>query len=190
LRSAHLRGRQRRRYRQYGRHPDCDRPLRGARRRHRGGHRRRHLRHRADRAEEPHLPPRDAPTIIENTTDHSKYRPAFTGYPFRFASDPAVTGTGPSLSGLPEAMVSAYEAEDVGIFGDGTIDGSGTEPAAAATPDNPNALSCWQLAANAKSLTSHPASPAATWRRRRCSGTDRKRKERGRDARAPWLVMG
>jgi polygalacturonase len=101
----------------------------------------------------------DAPTVLKNTTDHTQYQPAFIGYPFRFANNPAVTGTGPSLSGLPEAMISAYQAEDVGIFGDGTIDGSGNEPAAAATPDNPDALSYWQLAANAKSDTSYPGFP-------------------------------
>jgi polygalacturonase len=70
-----------------------------------------------------------------------------------------VTGTGPTLQGKAEAMISAAGAEDVGIFGDGTIDGSGNEPAAAATSDNPDALSYWQLAANAKSDTSYPGFP-------------------------------
>ncbi len=101
----------------------------------------------------------DAPTVLKSTADHTRYQPAFIGYPFRFANDPSVTGTGPSLAGKPEALVSAAEAEDVGIFGDGTIDGSGADPAAAATPDNPSALSWWQLAVNAKSLTSYPGFP-------------------------------
>ena len=101
----------------------------------------------------------DAPTVLKNTTDHTQYQPAFIGYPFRFANDPSVTGTGPSLPGKPEAMISAVNVEDAGIFGDGTIDGSGNVPAAAATPDNPKALSYWQLAANAKSLTSFPGFP-------------------------------
>jgi polygalacturonase len=101
----------------------------------------------------------DAPTVLKNTTDHTQYQPAFIGYPFRFANDPSVTGTGPSLPGKPEAMISAANVEDAGIFGDGTIDGSGNVAAAAATPGNPNALSWWQLAANAKSLTSYPGFP-------------------------------
>ncbi|CCD99267.1 glycosyl hydrolase family 28 protein [Bradyrhizobium sp. STM 3809] len=102
----------------------------------------------------------DAPTVLKNTTDHSRYQPAFIGYPFRFANDPAVSGTGPALSGRPEAMISAIDAEDTGIVGDGTIDGSGADPAAAATSDNPGALSWWQLAANAKKAgTPYPAFP-------------------------------
>jgi polygalacturonase len=101
----------------------------------------------------------DAPTVLKNTTDHTRYQPSFIGYPLRFANDPSVTGIGPSLPGKPDAMITANEAEDVGIFGDGTIDGSGNAPAAAATPDNPKALSWWQLAANAKSLTSYPGFP-------------------------------
>jgi polygalacturonase len=101
----------------------------------------------------------DAPAVLKNTTDHTQYQPAFIGYPFRFANDPTVTGTGPALPGKPEAMISAVNVEDAGIFGDGTIDGSGNVPAAAATPDNPKALSWWQLAANAKSLTSYPGFP-------------------------------
>jgi polygalacturonase len=101
----------------------------------------------------------DAPTVLKNTTDHTRYQPAFIGYPFRFANDPTVTGTGPLLLGKPEAMISAVNVEDSGIFGDGTIDGSGNMPAAAATSDNPGALSWWQLAANAKSLTSYPGFP-------------------------------
>src|SRR5215471_3896621 len=100
-----------------------------------------------------------APTVLKNTTDHTRYQPAFIGYPFRFANDPAVTGTGPLLPGKPEAMISAVNVEDSGIIGDGTIDGSGNDAAAAATPDNPGALSWWQLAANAKSLTSFPGFP-------------------------------
>src|SRR5215469_15509672 len=101
----------------------------------------------------------DAPTILKNTTDHTRYQPAFIGYPFRFANDPAVSGTGPVLPGKPEAMISAIDVVDAGIIGDGTIDGSGNDAAAAATPDNPGALSWWQLAANAKSLTSYPGFP-------------------------------
>jgi polygalacturonase len=100
-----------------------------------------------------------APTILKNTTDHTRYQPAFIGYPVRFANDPAVTGTGPLLPGKPEAMISAVDVEDSGIIGDGTIDGSGNVPAAVATPDNPSKLSWWQLAANAKSLTSYPGFP-------------------------------
>jgi polygalacturonase len=100
-----------------------------------------------------------APTVLKNTNDHTRYQPAFIGYPFEFANNPAVTGTGPLLPGKPEAMVSAVNVVDSGIVGDGTIDGSGADPAAAATPDNPGALSWWQLAANAKSLTSYPGFP-------------------------------
>ena len=100
-----------------------------------------------------------APTVLKNTTDHTRYQPAFIGYPFRFANDPAVTGTGPLLPGKPEAMISAVDVVDAGIIGDGTIDGSGNDPAAAATSDNPGALSWWQLAANAKKLTSYPGFP-------------------------------
>jgi len=100
-----------------------------------------------------------APTILKNTNDHTRYQPAFIGYPFQFANNPAVTGVGPTLPGLPEAMISAENAYDVGIIGDGTIDGSGADPAAAATPDNPNALSWWQLAFNAKSDTAYPGFP-------------------------------
>jgi polygalacturonase len=100
-----------------------------------------------------------APTILKNTADHTRYQPAFIGYPFRFANDPAVTGAGPVLPGKPEAMISAIDVVDSGIIGDGTIDGSGSDPAAAATPDNPHGLSWWQLAANAKSLTSYPGFP-------------------------------
>jgi polygalacturonase len=100
-----------------------------------------------------------APTVLKNTADHARYQPAFIGYPFRFANDPAVTGTGPLLPGKPEAMISAVDVVDAGIVGDGTIDGSGNDPAAAATSDNPGALSWWQLAANAKKLTSYPGFP-------------------------------
>jgi polygalacturonase len=101
----------------------------------------------------------EAPTVLKNTTDHSGYQPAFIGYPFRFANDPTVTGTGPTLPGKPEAMISAVNVVESGIIGDGTIDGSGADPAAAATSDNPSALSWWQLAANAKKLTSYPGFP-------------------------------
>jgi polygalacturonase len=88
-------------------------------------------------------------TTLKNTTDHSRYQPAFIGYPFQFKNDPAATGTGPSLPGLPEAMISAYNVSNVGIIGNGTIDGSGADPAAGPTPDNPKAESWWQLAENA-----------------------------------------
>ena len=91
----------------------------------------------------------DPGTTLKNTTDHSRYQPAFIGYPFQFANDPTVTGAGPSLPGLPEAMISAANVTGVGIIGGGTIDGSGADPAAVSTPDNPNAESWWQLAADA-----------------------------------------
>lgn len=95
-------------------------------------------------------------TTLKNTTDHARYQPAFIGYPFRFANDPSATGSGPSLPGLPEAMISAAHVEDVGIIGAGTIDGSGADPAAAPSADNPAALSWWQLAAAAKAASSAP----------------------------------
>jgi polygalacturonase len=60
----------------------------------------------------------DAPTVLKNTTDHTRYQPAFIGYPFRFANNPSVTGTGPSLPGKPEAMISAVNVEESGIIGD------------------------------------------------------------------------
>src|SRR5215467_2069910 len=63
-----------------------------------------------------------APTVLKNTNDHTRYQPAFIGYPFRFANDPAVTGTGPSLPGKAEAMISANDVVEAGIIGDGTID--------------------------------------------------------------------
>ena len=92
----------------------------------------------------------DAGTVLKNTNDHSRYQPAFIGYPFEFKNDPAVSGAGPTLPGLPEAMISAHDVTDVGIFGNGTIDGSGADPAAFATADNLTKLSWWALAANAK----------------------------------------
>ena len=92
----------------------------------------------------------DAGTVLKNTNDHSRYQPAFIGYPFQFKNDPAATGAGPTLPGLPEAMISAHDVTDVGIIGAGTIDGSGADPAAVATSDNPTKLSWWALAANAK----------------------------------------
>jgi polygalacturonase len=95
-------------------------------------------------------------TTLKNTTDHSRYQPAFIGYPFEFKNDPAVTGAGPSLPGLPEAMISAAGVSNVGIIGGGTIDGSGADPAAGPTPDNPQALSWWQLANNAKTASAAP----------------------------------
>ena len=95
----------------------------------------------------------DAPTVLKNTTDHTRYQPAFIGYPFRFANDPSVTGTGPSLPVKPEAMISANDVEESGIIGDGTIDGSGADL------DNLGGPSWWQLAAAAKTLTSYPGFP-------------------------------
>jgi polygalacturonase len=95
-------------------------------------------------------------TTLKNTTDHARYQPAFIGYPFQFRNDPAATGGGPSLPGLPEAMISASGVENTGIIGTGTLDGSGADQAAGPTPDNPDALSWWQLAANAKSAASAP----------------------------------
>lgn len=103
----------------------------------------------------------DGGTTLKNIADHSRYQPAFIGYPFQFKNDPAVTGTGPSLPGLPEAMISASGADDVGLFGPGTIDGSGNDPATSATPDNPQQLSWWTLANNTKAAnpTSYPGFP-------------------------------
>jgi hypothetical protein len=95
----------------------------------------------------------DAPTVLKNTTDHTRYQPAFIGYPFRFANDPSKTGIGPSLPGKPEAMISAVDVEESGIVGDGTIDGSGADL------DNLGGPSWWQLAADAKKLTSYPGFP-------------------------------
>ena len=105
-----------------------------------------------------------APTVLKNIADHTRYQPAFIGYPFRFANDPAVTGTGPLLPGKPEAMISAFNAEDTGIIGDGTIDGSGAD-AVAATPDNPGGLSWWQLAATPRPhvISGLPRYPDQQW---------------------------
>lgn len=86
----------------------------------------------------------DAGTTLKNTNDHSRYQPAFIGYPFRFQNDPAATGAGPSLPGLPEAMISAANATDVGILGTGTIDGSGN------VPDPADSNSSWWDLANAQ----------------------------------------
>ena len=66
-----------------------------------------------------------APTVLKNTLNHYAYQPAFIGYPFRFDNDPAVTGAGPKLTGKPEAFISANGQTDLGIIGNGTIDGSG-----------------------------------------------------------------
>lgn len=91
-----------------------------------------------------------AGTTLKNTNDHSRYQPAFIGYPFQFKNDPAENdGVGPMLPGLPEAMISAKDVVDVGILGTGTIDGGGDDPAAFATPDNLNGYSWWKLAADA-----------------------------------------
>ena len=95
-------------------------------------------------------------TTLKNTADHSKYQPAFIGYPFEFKNDPGVTGTGPSLPGLPEAMISAYEVTNAGIIGGGTIDGSGSDPDTAPGSDG---LSWWQLADNAHGVTAYPGFP-------------------------------
>ncbi len=99
-----------------------------------------------------------APTVLKNTTDHSRYQPAFIGYPYEFSNDPTKTGVGPTLTGQPEAMISAEGITDSGIIGDGTIDGSGADPTTA-TADNPNGYSWWKLAANAKNQTSYPEFP-------------------------------
>ena len=101
----------------------------------------------------------DGGTVLKNTNDHSRYQPAFIGYPFQFANDPAATGTGPSLPGKPEAMISAFNVTDVGIIGTGTVDGSGGDPAAGPTADNPGALSWWALAGTVRGLTSYPGFP-------------------------------
>lgn len=107
----------------------------------------------------------DAGTVLKNTNDHSRYQPAFIGYPFEFKNDPAASGAGPTLPGLPEAMISAHDVTDVGILGAGTIDGSGADPAASATPDNLTKLSWWELAANAKAAggtyASYPDVPSS-----------------------------
>ena len=66
-----------------------------------------------------------APTVLKNTLNHYANQPAFVGYPFRFVNDPAVTGTGPTFTGKPEAFISANGETDLGIIGNGTIDGSG-----------------------------------------------------------------
>ncbi len=100
-----------------------------------------------------------APTVLKNTTDHSRYQPAFIGYPYEFKNDPAVTGAGPTLPGNPEAMISAEGISDAGIIGDGTIDGSGADPTTP-TADNPKGESWWQLAADAKAAGGvYPAFP-------------------------------
>ncbi len=86
----------------------------------------------------------DGGTTLKNTTDHSRYQPAFIGYPFQFQHT-ATPGTAePNLPGLPEAMISAANVTDVGIIGTGTIDGSGADTAADGGP------SWWALAATAK----------------------------------------
>jgi polygalacturonase len=101
----------------------------------------------------------DAGTTLKNTNDHSRYQPAFIGYPFQFKNDPTENGgIGPALPGLPEAMISAKDAIDVGILGRGTIDGSGADPAAFATPDNLNGYSWWKLAADSNAAKAGDAS--------------------------------
>ena len=84
-----------------------------------------------------------APTILKSTLNHYAYQPAFLGYPFRFTNDPSVTGVGPSLTGKPEAFISANDAWDVGIIGDGTIDGSGGD---SPPPDIDGGQSWWAMA--------------------------------------------
>lgn len=103
----------------------------------------------------------DAGTTLKNTNDHTRYQPAFIGYPFRFQNIPSQNGSvGPALLGLPEAMISAKDVVDVGILGTGTIDGSGADPAAFSTSDNPNGYSWWRLATDAKTAgTPYPGYP-------------------------------
>ena len=62
---------------------------------------------------------------------------------FEFNNDPAVTGAGPKLPGKPEAFISANGQTDVGIIGDGTIDGSGSDSPPA---DIDNGQSWWVMA--------------------------------------------
>src|SRR5580658_2048606 len=52
------------------------------------------------------------------STDHAKYRAAFLNYPYH----------------AHEALVSAYQADDTGVIGPGTIDGQGGAPASDGGP--------------------------------------------------------
>ena len=55
-----------------------------------------------------------AGVVLQGTSDESQYTPAFIDYPYR--------QTAPF-----EALISAYQATDVGIIGPGTIDGAGNQ---------------------------------------------------------------
>jgi polygalacturonase len=89
----------------------------------------------------------DKGVTLRGTTDHSKYHAAFLDHPFD----------------ANEALVSAYKAVDIGIIGEGTIDGQGGIPAADGGP------SWWRL----------PPAPGAT------NDADTPRSNVGL---RPWLV--
>jgi|HubBroStandDraft_1064217.scaffolds.fasta_scaffold88477_2 polygalacturonase len=65
----------------------------------------------------------DKGVTLLGSTDHTKYHVAFLNYPYHAS----------------EALVSAYQAEDTGIVGPGTIDGQGGAPASDGGP------SWWKL---------------------------------------------
>ena len=73
----------------------------------------------------------DKGATLLGTADHSKYHIAFSNYPYH----------------ANEALVSAYQAVDIGIIGPGTIDGQGGMPAADGGP------SWWQLTQPAGATT-------------------------------------
>jgi polygalacturonase len=56
----------------------------------------------------------NAGVVLQGTNDETQYTPAFIDYPYR--------QTAPF-----EALISAYQAVDVGIIGTGTIDGAGNQ---------------------------------------------------------------
>ena len=56
----------------------------------------------------------NAGVTLQGTNDESQYTPAFIDYPYRQVAP-------------YEALVSAYQATDVGIIGSGTIDGAGNQ---------------------------------------------------------------
>jgi polygalacturonase len=60
----------------------------------------------------------DKGATLLGTTDHAKYQPAFINHPYQ----------------PHEALVSAYQADDTGIIGPGTIDGQGGKPASDGGP--------------------------------------------------------
>lgn len=60
----------------------------------------------------------DKGVILLGSTDHTKYRAAFLNYPYH----------------AHEALVSAYQADDTGVIGPGTIDGQGGVAAADGGP--------------------------------------------------------